>query len=72
VFEFMLNGLRLTAGLDIRLFTERTGLPDAMLEPRLSELVDRDLLWRTRERIGPTSLGQRFLNDVIAHFLTLR
>jgi oxygen-independent coproporphyrinogen-3 oxidase len=68
-FEFMLNALRLTAGFDARLFSERTGLPLSVLEPRLTELVDRELLWRQGGKIGPTCLGQRFLNDVMAHFL---
>jgi putative oxygen-independent coproporphyrinogen III oxidase len=69
-FEFMLNALRLTDGFALRLFAERAGLPELMLEPRLIELVQRELLWRSNGRIGPTSLGRRFLDDVIGVFLT--
>jgi oxygen-independent coproporphyrinogen-3 oxidase len=69
-FEFMLNALRLTAGFDVALFSERTGLPERALEPQVTELVDRELLWRRDGRIGATSsLGQRFLDDVVSNFL---
>ncbi|HKH20593.1 MAG TPA: oxygen-independent coproporphyrinogen III oxidase-like protein, partial [Gammaproteobacteria bacterium] len=65
-----LNALRLTDGFALRLFAERAGLPELMLEPRLIELVQRELLWRSNGRIGPTLLGRRFLDDVIGVFLT--
>lgn len=70
VFEFMLNALRLIDGFELDLFTERTGLAEQLLEPRLRDPVQRGLLAYSGERfIGPTSLGRRFLNDLIACFL---
>jgi oxygen-independent coproporphyrinogen-3 oxidase len=69
VFEFMLNALRLTGGCEARLFSERTGLPLPSIKRPLTEAVDRGLLEITDDRIRPTPLGQRFLNDLQALFL---
>lgn len=69
VFEFMLNALRLTEGFDANLFADHTGLPANQLAPGVTDLVARGLLWRRSGRIGPTALGQRFLNDVTEVFL---
>lgn len=70
VFEFMLNALRLTDGFSESTFIERTGrsadeLAQVMQEASRKGLVLRadDAVWR------PTSLGQRFLNDLQAEFL---
>ncbi len=70
VFEFMLNALRLTAGFDQSLFTERTGLGVGLLLERLQPAREKQLIeeissgfWRA------TGLGQRFLNDLQAEFL---
>ncbi len=70
-FEFMLNGLRLNAGVPVRLFTERTGLPMSALEPALQKAEERGLLQTVIERIAPTDLGRRFLSDLQALFLDL-
>lgn len=68
-FEFMLNALRLTDGFEPQLFGERTGLAAANIEPRLAEAADRGLLQYAPARVCPTSLGRRFLNDLVAVFL---
>jgi len=68
-FEFMLNALRLTEGFSPALFSERAGLPLAMLEPALTQATERGLLVQSADAIRATPLGQRFLNDVIALFL---
>jgi len=70
-FEFMLNGLRLNAGVPVRLFTERTGLPMSALEPALQKAEERGLLQTVIERIAPTDLGRRFLSDLQSLFLPL-
>jgi len=70
-FEFMLNGLRLNAGVPVRLFTERTGLPMSALEPALQKAEERGLLQTVIERIAPTDLGRRFLSDLQSLFLDL-
>jgi len=69
VFEFMLNGLRLTEGISPQLFTERTGLPLQLLEPALAQAASRGLVEHSHECIRATALGRRFLNDLIALFL---
>lgn len=69
IFEFMLNALRLTQGVSSSLFTERTGLPLAKLEPMLSLAKEKKLLVNYSDQLCATDLGQRFLNDVIEMFL---
>ena len=69
-FEFMLNSLRLVDGFPEQVFAERTGLTIANLEAEVADVVARGLLERTEDkRWRPTSLGQRFLNDLQAEFL---
>lgn len=69
VFEFMLNALRLTHGVPVSLFVERTGLPIEALQPILTLAKEKKLLAPDETRIQPTELGQRFLNDLMGMFL---
>lgn len=69
VFEFMLNALRLPQGFPEKLFGERTGQSLSAAEPALSQACARGLLERSGERIRPTALGLRFLNELLALFL---
>lgn len=68
-FEFMLNALRLTEGVPVALFAERTGFPLSLAQKGLNEAERRGLLALDHQRIRPTPLGQRFLNDLQAIFL---
>ncbi|KMY85052.1 Radical SAM family enzyme [Candidatus Paraburkholderia calva] len=68
-FEFMLNTLRLVEGFPVHAFVERTGLSLSAIEPTLVEAEKRGLITRDYERIAPTELGQRFLNDLQELFL---
>ncbi|TAN72860.1 MAG: oxygen-independent coproporphyrinogen III oxidase-like protein, partial [Gallionella sp.] len=68
-FEFMLNALRLNEGFDSVLFEERTGLPLPGIRRELEQAEQRGLLFRDHQRIAPTQLGQRFLNDLLEIFL---
>jgi oxygen-independent coproporphyrinogen-3 oxidase len=68
-FEFMMNALRLPEGFPVSLFAERTGLQIALAEKPLREAEARGLIVRDHERIRPTELGQRFLNDLLQLFL---
>jgi putative oxygen-independent coproporphyrinogen III oxidase len=68
-FEFMLNALRLTEGVPVALFAERTGFPLTLVQKALAEAERRGLLERDHRRMRPTPLGQRFLNDLQAIFL---
>ena len=70
LFEFMLNALRLTEGFDEQLFSDRTGLPVAILRQRAASLRERGLLGEADgNRLQPTPVGRRFLNELQAHFL---
>ena len=68
-FEFMMNALRLNGGFDEVLFQERTSLPLLLIRRELDEAEKRGLLQRDGQRIAPTELGQRFLNDLLQIFL---
>jgi oxygen-independent coproporphyrinogen-3 oxidase len=68
-FEFMMNALRLNEGFDNALFQERTSLPLLGIRRELEEAEWRGLLFRDHQRIAPTKLGQRFLNDLLGIFL---
>ncbi len=68
--EFMMNALRLVDGVPRRWFAERTQLADASLASYLPQLIARGLLEDTADRLRPTSLGLRFLNDTLAAFDT--
>jgi oxygen-independent coproporphyrinogen-3 oxidase len=68
-FEFMLNALRLTEGVPVALFAERTGFPLTLVQEPLDEAERRGLIARDHQHIRPTPLGQRFLNDLQAIFL---
>jgi len=68
-FEFMLNALRLTDGVPVALFAERTGFALTLVQKGLDEAERRGLIERDHQRMRPTPLGQRFLNDLQAIFL---
>ena len=68
-FEFMLNAMRLTDGVPVALFAERTGFLLAILGEALDAAEGRGLIVRDHERVAPTALGRRFLNDLQAMFL---
>jgi oxygen-independent coproporphyrinogen-3 oxidase len=68
-FEFMMNALRLNDGFDAALFAQRAGLPLAVIEAPLRKAETRGLIARDLERIRPTPLGQRFLNELLQLFL---
>ncbi len=68
-FEFMMNALRLTEGVETRLFEERTGIPLAALHEPLLEAQREGLLGVDAQRLTPTAKGQRFLNRLLGMFL---
>jgi len=68
-FEFMMNALRLNEGFDSTLFSERTSLSLLGIQRELNEAERRGLLIRDHQRIAPTRMGQRFLNDLLEIFL---
>lgn len=68
-FEFMLNALRLTEGVPASFFTERTGVPIAVIEPTLESLRRQGLLVADKTRIQATEKGLLFLSDLQEAFL---
>jgi putative oxygen-independent coproporphyrinogen III oxidase len=68
-FEFMMNALRLTGGVPLALFGERTGLPLTAVLPALAQAEARGLIERDHLHLRPTPQGQRFLNDLLQLFL---
>ena len=69
VGEFALNALRLNAGVDAALFSERTGLPQASLSEPRQRAEELGLLQPDRDRLAPTERGRAFLNDLVDLFL---
>lgn len=68
-FEFLMNALRLTAGVESRLYPQRTGLSlDSLAEGRC-EAEQSGLLQVEPSRLAATERGQLFLNDLLQQFL---
>ncbi|HET6546293.1 MAG TPA: radical SAM family heme chaperone HemW [Rhodanobacteraceae bacterium] len=68
-FEFMLNALRLDEGVPSAAFAQCTGLALDTIAAPLEQARTRGWLHDTPDRLRPTALGQRFLNDLIGLFL---
>ncbi len=68
-FEFVMNALRLAEGFPVALFTERTGLPLAVIADPLARAEAAGFLERDAFTIRPTLRGRRFLNDLLGLFL---
>ncbi|MBJ9977322.1 radical SAM family heme chaperone HemW [Pseudomonas sp. S75] len=68
-FEFLINALRLTEGVEAELFTQRTGLPLAQLAEPRRRAEQRGLLQVEPKRLAATPQGQLFLNDLLQYFL---
>jgi putative oxygen-independent coproporphyrinogen III oxidase len=68
--EFMMNVLRLTNGVDERLFEEKTGLSLAIIAPMRNRLIAKGLM-ADGPQIATTALGFRFLDSVLNEFQTV-
>jgi len=68
-FDFMLNALRLNAGVPMAMFEARTGLPRAAIAEPLATAHARGWLEPDHDWLRPTQLGLRFANDAIGLFL---
>ncbi|MFS0825499.1 radical SAM family heme chaperone HemW [Pseudomonas phoenicis] len=69
-FEFLINALRLTQGVEADLFTRRTGQPLAQLADARRNAEQKGLLRVEPDRLAATARGQLFLNDLLQYFLT--
>ena len=65
--EYMMNVLRLTAGVPEGQFAERTGLSMEIIQPKLKKLRSWGLMELDAIRLTP--LGYSQLDGVVAHFL---
>ena len=68
-FEFMLNTLRLTDGVDTNTFSERTGLPLSVISKGLDAASKKGLLDENPSKLRATTLGLRYLNNLQEIFL---
>lgn len=68
-FEFAMNLFRLIDGFDLKLFTERSGLPVNNILGKLLVAQERKLIDLNGSIVRPTTLGQDFLNELLMLFL---
>lgn len=68
LFEYLMNGLRLTEGVSLQDFRAYTGFDDAALIKRCQPLINKQLLV-IDEKIRTTELGFRYLNSVLEELL---
>jgi oxygen-independent coproporphyrinogen-3 oxidase len=68
-FEFVMNALRLNQGFPRTWFTERTGLPESAWQQALLQAEQKGWIRQSGGQVIPTTLGQRFLNDLVGLFL---
>ena len=68
-FEFMMNALRLQAGVPSTLLQERTGVPAAHIMVQIENARKKGLLEPDPTVFKPTEQGRLFLNDLLQCFL---
>jgi putative oxygen-independent coproporphyrinogen III oxidase len=68
-FEFMMNALRLTNGFEKSLFKNHTGMPWEAISMRVAGALKKGLITQDLQKITPTLLGQRYLNNLLEIFL---
>jgi oxygen-independent coproporphyrinogen-3 oxidase len=68
-FEFMLNALRLRQPVSTTLFQQHTGQPITRMKAQLAKAEADGLLNFDGKKITTTTLGRRFLNDLLQQFL---
>ena len=68
-FEFMLNALRLTDGVGLETFAERTGLALETIMPTIEKAQKQGLMPTPLTAIVATEMGQNFLSDLQEYFL---
>jgi oxygen-independent coproporphyrinogen-3 oxidase len=69
VLEFMMNVLRLEAGVPSGLLEARTGLKLDAVKPRIALAVEQGLLVQDAEILRATDLGRRHLNGLLNYFV---
>ena len=69
LLEFLMNALRLREKIPFTLITERTGLSRETIDQALSNCPNKDLITRDADHLSTTTLGYRFLNELLTDFL---
>jgi putative oxygen-independent coproporphyrinogen III oxidase len=69
-FEFMLNVLRLSDGVDTSTFSERTGLPLTTISKALTQATQKGLLDKNPSKLKASDQGLRYLNNLQELFLS--
>ena len=67
--EFMLNALRLDAGVSLQIFTQCTGLEREAIAPAIDSLIEQGLLVDSTDLLITTGKGRQYLNLVIYAFI---
>ena len=67
--EFMLNTMRLKAGVSLALFRQRTGLTENLLTKKSGHALKKQLITLDHQRIKPTDTGMRYHNDLIVDYM---
>jgi len=67
--EFMMNALRLVDGFTKQEFEQNTGLKLAVVETPIQEAINNNWLLHQNGRFYASSLGMRFLNDLLGLFM---
>ena len=67
--EYLMNALRLTAGVSMSDALARTGLTEEAFEPALGEARAQGLMVEDPAWLQTTAQGQRFLDDLLGRFL---
>jgi putative oxygen-independent coproporphyrinogen III oxidase len=68
VLEYMMGALRLTDGVSMEAFRERTGQPAERIEAAVAEAVTRGWISVTEGWLKPTEAGLQVLNRLLALF----
>ncbi len=68
-FEYMMNQLRLFSSFTLDDYQQRTGLPTSTVLPTLQQAKNKELMSSTGSTWQVTSLGHRYLNDLLELFL---
>jgi len=63
-----MNAMRLTQGVAVSLFEQRTGLDVDCLCRGIAQAQELGLLERNTERLRPTPNGRAFLNELLLLF----
>ena len=68
-FEFMMNALRLSDGIDLAVFEERCGLPRTVLDSQLNQHLTLGLISLDQGHLKPSERGRQLLDSMLQDYL---